>query len=267
MIRTRGWLYFSVLGLATFCGLTTANWMHAQSLSTSAMQLSGLRWRLVGPIRGGRAIAVAGIAGDPSVFYFGSVAGGVWKTTDGGLQWKPLFDHQPVSSIGSMAVAPSNPNIIYVGTGEACIRGDISYGDGVYKSVDGGQTWTNVGLKDTRFIGRVIVDPQDANRVFVAALGHVYGPNTERGLFRTTDGGKTWKKVLYKDEKTGAIDVAFDPHNANILFASLWEAYRTPYSLVSGGPGSGIYRSNDGGTTWAHLEGHGLPTEENHGAG
>jgi photosystem II stability/assembly factor-like uncharacterized protein len=158
-----------------------------------------------------------------------------------------------------MAVARSDSNIIYVGTGEACIRGDISYGDGVYKSVDGGQTWTNIGLKDTRFIGRVIVDPQDANRVFVAALGHTYGPNTERGLFRTTDGGKTWEKVLYKDEKTGAIDVAFDPHNAHILFASLWETYRTPYSLVSGGPGSGIYRSNDGGTTWTHLEGHGLP--------
>jgi photosystem II stability/assembly factor-like uncharacterized protein len=261
MIRSRLCLHFFSIGLASLCALAIANWMHAQpsSSSASARQLSGLRWRLVGPIRGGRTIAVAGIAGDQNVFYFGSVAGGVWKTTDGGLKWKPLFDHQPVSSIGSMAVAPSDSNIIYVGTGEACIRGDISYGDGVYKSVDGGQTWTNIGLKDTRFIGRVIVDPQDANRVFVAALGHTYGPNTERGLFRTTDGGKTWEKVLYKDEKTGAIDVAFDPHNAHILFASLWEAYRTPYSLVSGGPGSGIYRSNDGGTTWTHLEGHGLP--------
>jgi photosystem II stability/assembly factor-like uncharacterized protein len=261
MIRTRPWLSFFLIGLSALCALAVANPVHAQSRSVpvSARQLSGLRWRLVGPIRGGRTIAVSGIAGDPNDFYFGSVAGGVWKTTDGGLQWKPLFDSQPVSSIGSMAVAPSDPNIIYVGTGEACIRGDISYGDGVYKSVDGGQTWTNIGLKDTRFIGRVIVDPQDPNRVFVAALGHAYGLNTERGLFRTNDGGKTWEKVLYKDEKTGAIDVAFDPNNAHILFASLWEAYRTPYSLVSGGSGSGIYRSNDGGTTWTHLEGHGLP--------
>lgn len=261
MLTSRLGLRPFLLSVVLLSTLASVSWMNAQSSppKASARQLSGLRWRLIGPIRGGRTIAVSGIAGNPNVFYFGSVAGGVWMTTDGGLQWKPLFDHQPVSSIGSMAVAPSNPNIVYVGTGEACIRGDISYGDGVYKSIDGGQTWTNVGLKDTRFIGRVIVDPHDANRVFVAALGHAYGPNTERGLFRTTDGGKSWEKVLHKDDKTGAIDVAFDPHNSNILFASLWEAYRTPYSLVSGGPGSGIYRSNDGGTTWTHLEGHGLP--------
>ena len=156
MIRSKFWPYFVLLGIAFLLLFAAAGWIHAQSSqaqnpSGSARQLAGLRWRLVGPIRGGRTIAVAGIAGDSNVFYFGSVAGGIWKTTDGGIQWKPLFDHQPISSIGSMDVAPSDPNIIYVGTGEACIRGDISYGDGVYKSVDGGQTWTNIGLKDTRF--------------------------------------------------------------------------------------------------------------------
>jgi photosystem II stability/assembly factor-like uncharacterized protein len=246
----------SRIGVAALLPFLVSLSMVAQ---TEMPKLSGLRWRLVGPVRGGRTLAVAGIPGNSNTFYFGSVAGGVWKTTDGGLQWQPMFDDQPTSSIGSIAVAPSDPNVIYVGTGEACIRGDISYGDGVYKSVDGGQTWTNIGLKDSRFIGRVIVDPKDADIVFVAALGHVFGPNTERGVFRTLNGGKTWDKVLYKNERTGAIDITFDPHNSHILFASLWEGYRTPYSLVSGGQGSGLYRSSDGGTTWIQITGHGLP--------
>jgi photosystem II stability/assembly factor-like uncharacterized protein len=219
----------------------------------------GMKWRLIGPFRGGRVLAVTGIPGNPNLFYFGAVAGGVWKTVNGGTTWEPIFDKEPVSSIGAIAVSESDPNVIYVGTGEACIRSNISYGDGVYKSVDGGKTWTNVGLKDSRHIGAIIVDPHDSNIVFVAALGHAYGTNTERGAFRSTDGGKTWEKVLYKDEKTGAIDVVFDPNNSHILFASLWEAHRTPYSLVSGGPGSGLYKSSDGGTTWKHLEGNGLP--------
>jgi photosystem II stability/assembly factor-like uncharacterized protein len=219
----------------------------------------GMKWRQVGPFRGGRVLAVEGIPGEPNVYYFGAVAGGVWKTVDGGSNWKPLFDSQAVSSIGAVAVAPSNHNIIYVGTGEACIRGNISYGDGVYKSTDGGKTWQNIGLRDSRHIGSVIVDPGNPDVVFVAALGHAYGPNTERGIFRTTDGGKSWQKVLYKDEKTGGIEVVFDPNNANILFAAMWEVYRTPYSLNSGGPGSGLYKSMDGGSTWRRLEGHGLP--------
>jgi photosystem II stability/assembly factor-like uncharacterized protein len=219
----------------------------------------GMKWRQVGPFRGGRVLAVEGIPGEPNVYYFGAVAGGVWKTVDGGSNWKPLFDSQAVSSIGAVAVAPSNHNIIYVGTGEACIRGNISYGDGVYKSTDGGKTWQNIGLRDSRHIGSVIVDPGNPDVVFVAALGHAYGPNTERGIFRTTDGGKSWQKVLYKDEKTGGIEVVFDPNNANILFAAMWEVYRTPYSLNSGGPGSGLYKSMDGGSTWKRLEGHGLP--------
>ena len=221
--------------------------------------LKGMKWRLVGPFRGGRALAVAGIPGDANTYYFGAVAGGVWKTTSGGLQWTPIFDKEPVSSIGSIAVAPSDPNVIYVGTGEACIRGNISFGDGVYKSVDAGKTWTHIGLDDTRHIGRVIVDPHNSDIVFVAALGHAYGSNEERGVFRSTDGGKHWDKVLYKDQKTGAIDITFDPGNSHILYAALWQAVRTPWSLDSGGPGSGLYKSSDGGATWKELKGHGLP--------
>ena len=221
--------------------------------------LKGLKYRNIGPFRGGRSLTAAGIPGDPNLYYFGSTGGGVWKSTDGALTWQAVFDDEGTSSIGSLAIAPSDPNIVYVGTGEACIRGNISHGDGVYKTLDGGKSWKNVGLKDTRAIGRVIVHPRNADIAFVAALGHPYGPNTERGIFRTLDGGKTWEKVLYKDENTGGIDIAFDPHNPNILFASLWEARRTPWSLTSGGPGSGLYRSSDAGATWKKLEEHGLP--------
>jgi photosystem II stability/assembly factor-like uncharacterized protein len=221
---------------------------------------SAMRWRQVGPFRGGRVLAVTGVAGEPNVFYFGGASGGVWKTTDTGVTWQPVFDKQPIASIGAIAVAASDHNIVYVGSGEACIRGNISYGNGVYKSIDGGKTWKNVGLKDSRHIGAVIIDPKNPNIVFVAALGHAYGPSEERGIFRTTDGGNTWQKVLYKDNKTGGIAVAFDPNNSSTLFASLWEVYRTAWSLNSGGPGSGLYRSTDGGSTWTRLEGHGLPS-------
>ena len=219
----------------------------------------GMKYRVIGPFRGGRSLTASGIPGDPTTYYFGATGGGVWKSTDGAMTWTSVFDKEAVSSIGSLAVAPSDSNIVYVGTGEACIRGNISHGDGVYKTLDGGKTWKNVGLRDSRAIGKVIVDPQNADRVFVAALGHPFGANSERGIFRTLDGGKTWEKVLYKDENTGGIDVAFDPHNTNILYASLWQARRTAWSLTSGGPGSGLYRSNDGGTTWTQLQDHGLP--------
>ncbi len=219
----------------------------------------GMKYRVIGPFRGGRSLTASGIAGDPTTYYFGATGGGVWKTTDGAVTWTSVFDKQGTSAIGSLAIAPSNTNIVYVGTGEACLRGNISHGDGVYKTLDGGKTWKNVGLRDSRSIGKVIVDPKNADIAFVAALGHPYGPNSERGIFRTTDGGKTWDKVLYKDENTGGIDVAFDPHNSNIIFASLWEVHRTPWTLVSGGPGSGLYRSDDGGNTWKRLEEHGLP--------
>src|SRR5713101_5374590 len=219
-----------------------------------------MRWRQVGPFRGGRALAVTGVSGEPTVFYFGAASGGIWRSSDAGANWEPIFDKEDIASIGSIAVAPSDHNIIYAGSGEACIRGNITYGNGVYKSLDCGKTWKNIGLKDSRHIGAVIVDPRNANTVFVAALGHAYGSNEERGIFRSTDGGVTWQKVLYKDNKTGAIDVVVDPNNSNTLFASLWEVYRTPWSLSSGGPGSGLYKSTDGGSTWTKLEGHGLPS-------
>ncbi len=219
----------------------------------------GMKYRLIGPFRGGRSLTAAGIPGDPTTYYFGATGGGVWKSTDAALSWSSVFDKEGSASIGSIAVASSNHNVVYVGTGEACIRGNITHGDGVYRSLDGGKTWKNTGLHDTRAIGKVIINPTNPDIVFVAALGHPFGPNTERGIFRTLDGGKTWEKVLYKDENTGGIDVAFDPHNPNILFASLWQARRTSWSMASGGPGSGLYRSNDGGTTWKRIEEHGLP--------
>jgi len=231
----------------------------AASVKNEDPLFKGMKYRAIGPFRGGRSLTAAGIPGDLTTYYFGATGGGVWKSSDGAVTWSSVFDKEGVSSIGSLAVAPSDPNIVYVGTGEACIRGNISHGDGVYKTLDGGKNWKNVGLRDTRAIGKVIVNPSNPDIVFVAALGHPFGPNTDRGIFRTIDGGKTWEKVLYKDENTGGIDIAFDLHNPNILFASLWEARRTPWNLSSGGPGSGLYRSNDGGTTWKRLEEHGLP--------
>jgi photosystem II stability/assembly factor-like uncharacterized protein len=221
----------------------------------------GMQYRLVGPFRGGRVVAVSGVVGQDGIYYFGAVAGGVWKTTDGGLSWKPIFDKTKDASpsIGAIAVSESDPNVIYVGTGEACIRGNIVGGNGIYKSIDAGKTWKFVGLADTRAIGRLIVDPKNPDVAFVAALGHPFADNEERGIFRTRDGGKNWEKVLYKDAKSGGIDVTFDPTNSNILFASLWQARRSPWGMDSGGPGSGLYKSIDGGTTWKELKGHGLP--------
>ena len=204
-------------------------------------------------------MAVSGVSGDPSTWYFGGVGGGVWKSSDAGASWKPVFDGQKIASIGAIAVADSDHNVVYAGTGEACPRGNISYGDGVYKSVDAGRTWANVGLKDTRQIGALIVHPKNADIVLVAALGHAFGPNDERGVFRTADGGRTWTRVLYKDRDTGAIDVAFDPGNPNTVYASLWQMRRQPWNFSSGGPGSGLYKSTDAGITWKRLEGRGLP--------
>jgi photosystem II stability/assembly factor-like uncharacterized protein len=222
-----------------------------------------LRWRLIGPFRGGRTLAVTGVRGKPEVFYFGSVGGGVWKTNDAGRTWKPIFDSQPIGSIGAIAVAPSDSNVIYVGSGEADMRNSISYGNGMYKSLDSGKTWTHIGLSDSRQIGRILVDPRDSNRVFVAALGHAYGPNAERGVFRSNDGGKSWQKILFHDENTGAIDLAFEPGNTKMIFAALWQTRRPPWNIYppSNGPGSGLYRSKDGGDHWEQVTGHGLPSE------
>ena len=245
--------FFAAVILALLASYPAAAQQFDQNL------FKGMKWRSIGPYRGGRSLAVAGVPGDPTVYYFGGVAGGVWKSTDAGSTWQPVFDKEGVSSIGSIAVAASDPNVIYAGTGEACIRGNISFGDGVYKSTDAGKNWKNVGLRDTRHIGRVIVHPRNPDLVYVAALGHAYGPNTERGVFRSADGGKTWERVLYKDDKTGAIDISFDPSNPHILFAALWEASRSPWGLTSGGPGSGLYKSTDSGSTWKRLEGNGLP--------
>jgi photosystem II stability/assembly factor-like uncharacterized protein len=219
-----------------------------------------LRWRMIGPFRGGRTVGATGVPGQPNVFYVGVNNGGVWKTTDYGRTWKPIFDDQPTGSVGALAVAPSNPNILYVGSGEGLQRPDLSTGDGLYKSTDGGKTWKNMGLRDGQQIGAILVHPRDPDRVFVAVLGHPYGANAERGVFRSTDGGKTWKKVLYKDENTGAIALEFGAGDPNTIYADLWAGRQGPWENAAWqGPGSGLYKSTDGGDTWQHLE-KGLPT-------
>ena len=221
---------------------------------------SSLEWRMIGPFRAGRTIGATGVRGQPNVFYAGVSNGGVWKTIDYGRVWTPIFDAQPTGSIGDIAVAPSNPNVIYVGTGEGVQRPDLSTGDGIYKSTDAGKTWRHLGLRDGQQIGGVIVDPRDENRIFVAVLGHPYGPNPERGVYRSTNGGETFERVLYKDENTGAIQVGFDPGNPQIVYAALWAGRQGPWENASwNGPLSGLFKSVDGGTTWRQLT-TGLPT-------
>jgi photosystem II stability/assembly factor-like uncharacterized protein len=242
-----------------FCLVMGMCYVEPAASQVDPQLFAAMKWRQIGPFRGGRVVAVSGVPGDSATWYFGAVAGGVWKSTNAGNTWQPVFDDQRIASIGSIAVADSDHNIIYVGTGEACPRGNITYGDGVYKSLDAGKTWQHVGLADTRQIGAIVVHPHNPDIAFVAALGHAFGPNDERGIFRTADGGKTWQRVLFRDRNTGGIDIVFDPHNPNTLFASLWQMRRQPWGFSSGGPGSGLYRSTDGGLHWRQIEGHGLP--------
>jgi len=225
---------------------------------TDSAELKSLKYRNIGPAWGGRVARSAGVPGDPSTYYVASASGGVWKSTDGGINFKSIFDDQPVSSIGSIAVASSDPNVIYVGSGEANIRGNVAAGNGIYKSVDAGKTWTHVWKQEGQ-IGTMVVDPRNAEVAFAAVLGHAFGPNPERGVYRTKDGGKTWQQVLKKDADTGASDVALDPSNPNIVFAGLWQTRRRPWDLTSGGPGSGLYVSRDGGDSWKQLTEKGLP--------
>lgn len=258
MIRTRPTNLPYFLLLALFCCTVDSNPLYAQQPSPADTAINpvfkGMAWRNIGPIRGGRSLGAAGSPGRKQEYYFGAVGGGLWKTTDGGQSWSPVTDGQlNSSSVGAVAVAETNPDIVYIGTGETQLRGNIMQGDGVYKSTDAGKTWTNVGLKNTQAIARVRVHPTNPNTVYVAALGHPYGPNEERGIFRTTDGGKTWKKVLYKGDKAGGVDVIIDRKNPSVLYASIWEVYRKPWKMWGGGGASGLFKSTDGGDTWTEL--------------
>jgi photosystem II stability/assembly factor-like uncharacterized protein len=255
-------LFGILLGCASAAGLAAvAPQTPAAGTSQSASEsvFRELQWRHIGPFRGGRTKSATGVPGQPNVFYIGAVDGGVWRSTDYGTTWHPIFDDQPTGSIGAVAVAPSDPNIIYVGSGEGLQRPDLSTGDGIYKSTDAGKSWTHLGLRDGQQIPQIIIDPRNPNRLFVAVLGHPYGPNEERGIFRSTDGGRSFQKVLYKDENTGGVDVAFDPSNAHHIYAVLWEARQGPWENgVFTGPNSGLFESADGGNTWKQLT-SGLP--------
>jgi len=258
MSRTRTFIRI-FFGLAIVAPLVMPAGARAQSYDESLF--SALEWRSIGPHRGGRVVAVAGVPSQPYVYYMGATGGGVWKTVDGGMTWLPVADDYLGSgSIGGIAVAPSDPNVVYVGTGETCIRGNTSPGDGMYKSTDAGKTWMHSGLRDAGQIAEVRVHPTDAHIVFAAVLGHAFGPNETRGIYRSTDGGASWERVLYRDENSGGIDVVLDPNNPRIIYAALWQARRMPWGLVSGGPGSGLFKSTDGGDNWTELSRNdGLP--------
>jgi len=259
-------LGLTVLGPGIARALPIPASISGDRMATAADELtplfSGLRWRMLGPFRGGRVDAVCGVVGRPNEFYFGHVNGGVWKSIDAGRVWEPIFDSQPVASIGALAVAPSAPDTIYVGSGESTLRDSVGYGNGVYKSTDAGKTWTHLGLDDTQHIGKIAVDPRNANIVFVAAIGHLYAPNADRGVFKSVDGGKSWRKVLFKNNDVGAVDVVIDPTNSRVVYACLWNTRRPPWYTYAptNGPGGGIFKSTDGGATWRQLT-NGLPKE------
>jgi photosystem II stability/assembly factor-like uncharacterized protein len=249
--------------LLFFSALILCSSLHAQQQSQGydKSYFKALQWRSIGPYRGGRVTAVAGVTSQPSVYYLGATGGGVWKSIDGGVNWLPVSDgFFGTGSVGGIGICESDPNVIYVGMGESPPRGNVSHGDGVYKSTDAGKTWKRIGLEDTRQIARVRVNPRNPDIVYVAAIGHIFGPNEQRGIFRSKDGGKSWEKILYRNDHTGAIDLILDPSNANILYAAFWEVRRTPYGFDSGGAGSGIFKSTDGGDTWTEItRNDGLP--------
>jgi len=251
-----------VISAVLVFALTPVPWAHVSAANApTTLPLTALAWRSVGPIRGGRSIAVAGSAARPNEYYFGAVGGGLWKSSDGGTTWRPVTDGQIASSsVGAVAVAPSNPDVVYIGMGESALRGNVMQGDGVYKSTDAGRTWQHIGLADTLTISRIRVDPDNPDTVYVAALGDPTQPTAARGVYRSRDGGRTWTKVLFRDERTGAIDLALDPASPNTLYAALWEVKRIPWQLWSGGPGSGVFKSTDGGSTWSEItHASGLP--------
>jgi len=258
-------LQLALLVLAAVMAVEHPGRSQAPSSETSARVdqrlLSGLSWRSIGPNRGGRSIACAGSPGRPNEYYFGATGGGLWKTTDGGTTWAPVTDGQITSSsVGSVAVAESNPDVVYLGMGETQLRGNVMQGDGVYRSADAGRTWTHLGLPDTQAIGRIRVHPANPDLVYVAALGHPYGPSPERGVYRSRDGGRQWTRVLFRNDRTGAVDIDLDANDPRVLYASLWEVYRTPWLLSSGGPGSGLFKSIDGGDSWTEItRNQGLP--------
>jgi len=258
--RRFSYVLFAMLFVASFLAVQQIAFAQQTPTPTSspaadADPWKAIQWRLIGPFRGGRSTAVAGVASQPMVYYFGGTGGGVWKTTDGGINWEPITDGSVfgTGSVGAIGLSDSDPNTIYVGMGESAIRGNVSHGDGVYKSTDAGKTWKRVGLEDTRQISRIRVNPKNPDIVYVAAQGHVWSANAERGVFRSKDGGKTWQKILYRSDKAGASDLIIDPTNANILYAGFWEVYRKPWTLESGGAGSGVFKSTDGGDTWTEI--------------
>lgn len=255
-ISTKIWTLLSIF-LSTLC-------IYAQNVSPVTVDTSfysGFEWRNIGPNRGGRSLGASGSPSRPNEYYFGATGGGLWKTIDGGNTWECVTDGQITSSsVGAVAIAETNPDVVYIGMGETQLRGSITQGDGVYKTTDGGKTWTHLGLEETQAISRVRVDPTNENIVYVAALGHPYGANEERGVFKSVDGGKTWKKVLYVSDKAGAADLTIDRNNPNVLYASTWQVYRKAWKMWGGGPDCKLWKSTDGGETWTDLtENHGMP--------
>src|SRR5436853_1457063 len=256
-VRLKGPIAFIVMIIAQLLVASTA---FGQGRTTvEAGVFANLEWRSIGPCNmGGRTADVEGVPGDPNIVYIGTASGGVWKTTNAGTTWTPIFERQGTISVGDIALGPNNPDLVWIGTGESNTRNSVSFGDGVYRSNDGGKTWQHMGLRETRYISRIVIHPTNPDIVYVAAVGHAFGPNEERGVFMTTDGGKTWQKTLYIDREHGACDIEIDPNNPNILYAGMWKFERKPWTFTSGSEKGGLFKSIDGGRRWNQLS-KGLP--------